>query len=335
MSQTATAALRLVNYDHKNLSNVSELRLTTKEYLVAARQELLPRTIRHYEWHLDRFATWLVSRGITRPSEITRLLLREWGASLYDPYEVKPGVKKTWGQAIIKQAIASARSYLRWAAGEGYCADDLAEVLKVPKVKKRQQRTLSEDEVNALHAVCDTDTVKGKRDRALLGLLLDSGLRASEVCRVEVVAVEFGVTVGKETVNRVKVIVKGGNEEYGHFSDQTAMYLRDWLDVRQAAPGVRTVFISVGGFTPGHSLTGPGLDKILAYLGKQAGVKGVSPHAFRRTFAVMLTLLGVPSRAVQVLGRWSDIRMVERYTAGLVAGQIFSQYSGQLWGKNH
>lgn len=333
-------ALRLVSSPAPS-GGLSELRLAVKEYLISAQQQgLLSRTLKHYEWHLDRLVKWLAARGVTRPADLTRLLVREWGASLYEPYtppgrpgdEVKPGVGRTWGLSVIKQATTAARSFLRWCASEGYCADDLVEVLKTPKVKKRQQRTLSRAEVGKLHAVCDLSRDKGKRDRALLGLLLDSGLRAAEVCRVEANGVEFGVVIGDQKVNRVKVVIKGGNEEYGHFSDQTAEYIREWQQVRQAVPGVRALFVSIGGSTPGHALTTTGLGKILKYLGEQAGIEHVSPHVFRRTFAVMLTELGVPSRAVQLLGRWSDIRMVEHYTAGLVAGRIFSQYSGHLWG---
>jgi len=53
----------------------------------------------------------------------------------------------------------------------------------------------------------------------------------------------------------------------------------------------------------------------------------VSPHAFRRAFACISTKAGAPSRVVQKIGRWDDIRMVERYTKALQAGKLYRQYS--------
>ena len=123
------------------------------------------------------------------------------------------------------------------------------------------------------------------------------------------------------------VVSKGGDENWGFFGKATTRRLRAWLQVREAAKGVGTLFVSLGGNTRGRPLTTSGLRNILRRLGEAAGIEGVSPHTFRRAFACISTEAGTPSRVLQDLGRWADIRMVERYTQALQAAKLAGHYS--------
>lgn len=280
------------------------------EYLTGARQEgKSPTTVRHYRWHLNRLVRWLGFREAVELAHVTRSLLRMWGADL----------REVWAPATIKQATCAARSFFAWCTEEGWLEENPALALRVPPVPRRVQRTLSDEEVRAMLRACD-DSPKGRRDAALVSLLLDSGLRASEVCRlaVEDLDLEEGLLV---------VQIKGGDQGVGYFGDATVRRLRRWLAVRPSEDGVRAVFVSLGGNTPGRPVTVSGLRLILRRLGEQAGVEGVSTHAFRRSFAVIATQAGAPSRLVQQLGRWSDIEMVEHYTQGLEARRLYRRYS--------
>jgi len=51
-------------------------------------------------------------------------------------------------------------------------------------------------------------------------------------------------------------------------------------------------------------------------------VENVSPHAFRRAFATLIVVNGASTRVAQVLGRWSNVGMVERYTKALEEGSL-------------
>jgi integrase/recombinase XerD len=282
-----------------------------KEYLLALRQEgKSDATRRNYAWHLGKLFEWLADRQVDRPDDVSRSLLREWGAELYD----------YWATATIKQAVSAARSFFNWCYEEKLVKENVGKALKVPRVKDRIQRTLSAEEIVALINACDTDTMKGLRDRALVSLMVDSGLRAGEVCHLEItdIALEQGV---------LAVVGKGGDMDFAHFSPITAKYLQPWLEVRPALPRVTTLFVSIGGLTPHHPLTERGLRIILKNLGEKAGVSGVSPHAFRRCFACIVTEAGASSRSLQLFGRWEDIRMVQRYTKALKAAKLYPQYS--------
>ncbi len=284
-----------------------------RSYLISARQAgLSDATLRQYGWHLERLTNWLLDRGVDQVAGVTRNLLREWGA----------GLRTGWSPATVKQAIGAARAFFFWAFEEGLIGSDPGRALKVPRVPKRVQRTITAGEVGVLLRACDLKRAKGARDAALVLLLVDTGLRASEVCRCEVTKLDLERRC-------VLVVVKGGREDLVYFGASTVAGLDRWLKARPAVAvaGVGTVFVSVGGNTPGRRLTVRGLRSILGVLGRRAGLEGVTTHAFRRGFACIATEAGAPSREVQLGGRWGNIRMVEDYTRALRRGQMHGRWS--------
>ena len=284
------------------------------EYLLAVRQAgRSDATLYCYQWHLDRMAAWLEDqKGTTRLEDVTRSDLRTWGGGLRD----------RWSPATIRQATIAVRSLLRWCHEEGLTETNLAKALKVPKVKQRIQRTLSGEEIMTLISQCDTTSSIGKRNQALVALLADSGLRSAEVCRLRVCDLDLDN-------QRLQVIAKGGEEEVAYFGRVCRKYLTAWLDDREklAAPGIQTVFVSIGGIIPGQPFTTSGLRVILRKLGQRAGVPGVSPHAFRRAFATQMVYNGASTRVVMETGRWDDIAMVQLYTRALRVQEMFQRYS--------
>lgn len=270
-------------------------------------EDMADLTIRAYRWNLNRLVVWLADRGIDRLAMIDSTLLREWAVSLKR--------ENGWAPSTRKQAISAARSFLRWSG-----RDDLALSLQSPKERRRVQRTIRPNEVIEMLKVCDAGTLKGLRDRAIVSLLFDSGLRSAELCRLRLSDLDLEA---REFV----VVVKGGDQEKGWFGEVTAERLWMWLEVRAAGVNVPEVFVAVGGFTPGCRLTGRGLYEIIRKIGERAGLEGVSVHAFRRGFAVKLSSAGVPDNVLKDLGRWDDIKMIKRYTAGMEAGRLYPQYS--------
>lgn len=285
----------------------TELEVAVMEYGIALRQSgAAPTTVKNYEWHINRLLVWLQERGVDNPGSVTRAMLREWGAGLYE----------NWQSATIRQAVSACRSLFKWCHEEGLVETNPSLVLKRPKEQKKVNRTLSADEVGRMIEVCDITTTKGIRDRAIISMLFDSGLRAAELCRLRLLDVDL-----KE--RRLKVVVKGGNEMPGYFGETTAERCRAWLRTRMVAPGISSFFVAVGGMNPGFPLTKSGLFRILRNIGNKAGVPGVSVHAFRRAFAVHLTLNNVPNSVLQDLGRWEDVKMIKRYTAALHAEEVY------------
>ena len=163
-------------------------------------------------------------------------------------------------------------------------------------------------------AACDLYTLRGTRDAAIINALIDTGLRAAEICAIDV---DRLCTEQRQLI----VKVKGGQECRVWFGETTAAALNEWLAIRPAAPGQVALFVAVGGSTPGGRLTTRGLRSIVRSVGRQAG------HAFRRGFACIATQAGAPTRTVQLAGRRADIRMVEDYTRTLRGEGLYDQWS--------
>jgi len=209
-----------------------------------------------------------------------------------------------WGSSQRYVALVAIKGFLRWKYG----AKHPALVLVEKRTKPPPQRALKIPQIKELISSFNTMETKGIRDLAICTLMLDTGLRASEVCNLDLRYLDM-------EERQLRVIIKGGKWGMAMFSDPTQRFLADWLAIRPK--GGEAVFLSIGGLTPGKRLTRMGLQRIVKYWGENAGIGQLSPHDLRRTFAVTATRLGAPSRLVQLAGRWSSIQMVEVYTQTL------------------
>ena len=257
-----------------------------------------PETTEKYSRNLIGAVGWMAARGIVAPEAVTPAAIREWLDS-----------HAHWGPSTKHVAVTSLRAFFAWAVGR---ASSPAHLVALPRRPIRPQRTLSADQAERLLGSLDTSRRKGIRDLALIALLLDTGLRSSEICRLELIHVE----VERRTF---QALTKGSRWERGVFSEYTRSVAERWLALRPevAAPDEGAFFVSLGGLTPGRKLTRYGLQIILRKLGIDAGIGPISPHDFRRTFATLALRAGAPTRIVQVAGRWRSLAMVERYTQAI------------------
>ena len=313
-SGQAAPRLRLVKSGFQ--SRLSELEIDCRHFLAAIKQAGRPAGTRaSYARRLSEFCVWMSSRAVLCLADLDRLVLREWGASLYD---------LPWQPATVRHATAVVRSFLAWCYDERLLSEDLAGCLALPKLGRRVYRTVTADQVEQMLSAC-APSVAGVRAAALVSLLFDTGLRASEVCRVRVGDMQE-VWLESQRVHFLTAPGKGGNEDLVCFGDRTAGLLRAWIEVRHAAPGVAEIFIAIGGSRPGGPLTRWGIGDIVRQLGRSCGFE-CGPHDFRRGMATAMTIAGAPTRLTQLAGRWSDVRMVERYTRALELAGVYGRYS--------
>lgn len=200
--------------------------------------------------------------------------------------------------------MMAVKVFVRWKFGDYHPVL----LVRLPRPRYPKYRTLSFEEAETLMNSYNRRTIKGRRDLAICSLFLDTGLRVSEMCRLEIQHLDLA---GRN----LSVIIKGGDWGEGVFSEETAEYIADWLTDREdiAKPGVRTVFVSVGGQTPGNRFHRHGLQRIVKHWGQEAGLGHISPHCFRRTYAYLATLLKSPERITMANGRWKDRDTFGRY----------------------
>lgn len=209
-----------------------------------------------------------------------------------------------WGSSSQWIAFCAIRKYLRWAFGEQHPALRV----RIRRLASEPQRALNAEQVIKLLASFDRRKVKGIRDLAICALMLDTGLRKAEVCRLSILHVDL-------VSQKVGVITKGGRWGTGVFSEVTKLYLSEWLSVRAELAKCEACFINTW---TGGALTRDGFGTMVRRWGEKVGFK-LTPHDLRRTFAVLSTRAGAPARVLQVAGRWSSLEMVEHYTARIEA----------------
>lgn len=267
--------------------------LDWRNYLLAAGRSTT--TVEAYVWDVRALAKRFLVKSPAdyRVNDLTQ-------------YQAERRIAKI-GASARKRAAASFRSFFAFACGK---SKSPARKLPFPQVKRTEQRVLDWDQAGAVLAACETTTAIGLRDLAIVCLAMESALRCSELCRLELSKLDL-------EHHRLRVIVKGGEEEKGSFDALTASYLAAWIVARKgiALPDTKTVFCSVGGLTPGKPISPGGLRCIFRQIGKKAGLaEGFSPHDLRRSCATLKTRLGAPSRTVQVGGRWKNLLELETYT---------------------
>jgi integrase len=207
-----------------------------------------------------------------------------------------------WENARQCVALFAIKKYLGWKYGKAHPALQA----KLKRVVGKPQPALDKPTALKLLASFDTYTAKGARDLAICSLALDTGLRESELCRLLLADTDLEHRV-------LQVLVKGGQWEAAIFSDETAAHIERWLHYRAIADGQGFLFTHT---KTGEGLKPGGLYSIVKEWGKKIGID-LSVHMFRRSMATLGTMNGASERSLMEMGRWSDSKMIKRYTRTL------------------
>jgi len=206
----------------------------------------------------------------------------------------------------LRRALASMRGFYGHLVARGERPDNPAEHLLPPRKLQQLPKVLSEAEVGALLAGPDVGERLGLRDKAMLELLYATGLRVSEL---------VGLTLAQLRLDEGFLVAfgKGSKERIVPVGEQAESWLRRYLvEVRGGLLRGRhaTVFLN----HRGAPLTRQGFWKILEAYGRHAGIRALSPHVLRHSFATHLLEHGADLRAVQMMLGHSDISTTQIYT---------------------
>ncbi|MGA7121156.1 MAG: tyrosine recombinase XerC [Polyangiaceae bacterium] len=213
--------------------------------------------------------------------------------------------------ASVARKVASARSWMRWMRRRGHIATSPADELGSPKVRRGLPTLLSVDATREVVEAPVLESARGVRDRAMLELLYGSGLRVSELCGLDVDALDLpGASA--------RVRGKGDKERVVPLGSKCIAALRRWLEAR---PGVvhpktgrqdpRALFLAVRG-----SRIGPRAVRFVVhqYGASGAGRADLHPHALRHTCATHLLDGGADLRAIQEILGHASLTTTQRYT---------------------
>ncbi len=182
----------------------------------------------------------------------------------------------------------------------------------IPKAKKATQQVqpFETEQLKALVKAAQTSS-QSKRDLALLYLILDTGLRASEICSIQLKDVAI-------SDRAIRVLGKGDKERTVYFNPLTYRAIRAYLRLRNVdfdEDYQEFLFVSKSGLTAGQPLTRSGVYQTISKLCEAAGItdgkKG--PHRGRHSFATEMIRNGAYQDTVQQILGHSDPKMTQRY----------------------
>jgi site-specific recombinase XerD len=251
-----------------------------------------PRTIEGYEYVLGKLTSWAGPNGLSHLEDFTADHLRRYFAELQET--VSPGTVATVHRRVKALFMFHERE-------ENVAKNPMAKV-KPPKLDREILPAFTPDEVRKmLDATTGRDPVS-IRNRALITLLLDSGLRLREVTELKVgsVCAQTGIIHVKRGKGGKDRITKIGNEA-----------LKSFLKYSRIRAGIDGAPLWLGERGP---MSEKGITAALKSVGAAAGVHA-HPHKFRRTFAIMMLRAGCNVYSLQHLMGHSDasLSILRRY----------------------
>lgn len=213
--------------------------------------------------------------------------------------------------ATICKVMSGLSSYYRFAVEEGVIDRNPVTTARRPKVSDVSPRqALSVPAVKAMFNVCDTSTLVGLRDRAMLTLLAVQGWRIAEVLGLH------AEDLGEEDGHKVGTVHgKGSKVQRVPLAAVTWQAIRAWISEADITDG--PIFVSVGrDKTPkaGKAITQQAAWKRLRLLAQRAGVRRkVHAHLFRHTAVTEALAAGVALHLVQDFARHADPATTRRY----------------------
>ncbi len=215
--------------------------------------------------------------------------------------QMKSGLNKT----TVSRRLASVRSFFKFLYREGYKKLNPAKLVPNPKTPKLLPKFLSVDDTFLLVEKPEGHGLLSARDRAILELLYSSGLRVSELSRLDVedINTKEGLLKVKGKGKKERIVPVGSKA-----LDAIKSYSVEKIPLRKKD---KALFLN----RTGSRLTDRGIRRIVVKYARMVGISGrIGPHALRHTFASHLLQGGADLRVIQELLGHSSLSTTQKYT---------------------
>ena len=240
-------------------------------------------TAKQYCYHIKKMFDFL---GNKRYDEITSRDIMAWLASL----KIKGNNNRT-----VSNNRNCVSAFFKWLYRESLIEKNPIDAIQTIKVPEEELKAFSSEEVDTIRSAC-----KKPVERAIVEMLLSSGLRVSELCNLKLEDVDF---------NSLTIYVKcgkGGKDRTTYFTPVSRKYLKKYLnDNRHKSEYVFTNHY-------GNQYTPSGIRHITTDLTERCQIH-IHPHRFRRTLATDLAEKGMPIQEIQKLLGHTSIETTRKY----------------------
>lgn len=278
-------------------------------YLKAERRVSI-HTLTAYKKDIEQFLSFTEVESVSDLREVNHQIIRSWIVDL---------VEKGDTNRTVNRKLSSLRTFLKWARSMGMVESNPMLKVKGPKQEKRLPEFVKQEEiaVEKLNEVFPT-TFSGLRDRLLIEVLYQSGIRLSELINLKPSSIQS---------QSIKVLGKGNKERIIPLTDTLSEQLRSYLDsptYKELNPEFLFVLDNGKKMYPNFVYR-----KVKFYLSLLTSLKKKSPHILRHTFATHMLNNGAGLEVLKdILGH-----------ASLSATQIYTHNSfdqiAKIYEKSH
>jgi len=295
-----------------NVSSSSDLRRLVDDFLeyLVVEKSLSVLTVRNYRHYLTRLLSWMEDNSVPLSCSNIDLELTGRFRLFLANYRDKNGA--TLKKATQTYHVIALRSFLRYLATRRDLPVLNPDKIDLPKAESRVIEFLNADQLARLLNSPQISDEMGLRDKVILELFFSTGLRVSELTKlnrdqINLETQEFSV---KGKGNKIRLVF---------ISDTAAEWLRRYLAVRK--DDYRPLFIRYSRdrseLRQGEKmrLTPRSVERIVKKYSKKAGLPfDAHPHTLRHSFATDLLIQGADLRSVQEMLGHESIRTTQVYT---------------------
>lgn len=291
-----------------------ELQAAFTEFCYA--KDHTPSSRQWYTSRLGAFIRWARSQSVQDIDDVTAPLVRRY----IDQRRTEPS--KT-GQPLDSHTlhghVRAIRAFLHWAVAEDLLDPKVPTRIALPKREQKVLAIFTPEHINRLFAVCAQSEIPEyqARDKALLAVLLDTGIRANEACLLTLEDVYF-------TPDEAYMLIhgKGRKQREVPLGRRARGLLHTYIHRHRPKTKERRVFLGKGG----RPVTPEGLDRLLYRLRDRAGRERfqgvrVSAHTLRHTYAVRSLEAGTDVYKLSRLMGHSSVSVTEGYLKALTGRQ--------------
>lgn len=271
-----------------------------------------PNTIQRYKSTLEEFKKWYEdTNGYTfKPENISTMDIHEWQHYLMEVAKAKRGKHK--GKSLSVSTVATMierlKPFFKYMFEEGEIKTDPGAYVKPPKIQRKGDvKWLDCIERNRLLRYLEDEELIQKnswrnyRNLAIIYVMLQAGLRVSEVANLKVTDIEDGF-----------IYVRDGKARKVPMNTDIRKILHKWEEQRNSKE-VNTDYLFIS--QKNGPLSVLGIEHIFKTIRKHTGLEGLTPHVLRHTFGHDLIEKGIPISYVAELMGHSDINTPRIYIA--------------------
>lgn len=262
--------------------------------------DVKPRTVETYRKGIKQFFTYLQDNGITNP---TREDVVGWRDSLRDSH--KP--------TTIQGYITAVKLFFSWLEQEGFYKN-IAQKVKGARIEKGHKKDYltTEQSHRVLLGVKRRIDLKGKRDYAIIALMITTGLRTIEVVRANIEDIR---TVGDSVALFVQGKGRDEKSEYVKIAPQVEEVIREYLKERGTVKEDEPLFTSTSHNGLGERMTTRSISGIVKTALREVGLNSerLTAHSLRHTAGTLALMKGAELTQVQQLLRHTNINTTMVY----------------------